>query len=170
MAIRSYLSLGSNIEPQRHLLAALVALQDLSLTPLQLSPWYRCPAVGFVGADFYNGVVGLDSDLTPAALASACRAIETAEGRQRGAEKFAARTLDIDLLLHGEQVGAKLPHPDVLRYAFVLKPLADLYPEGHHPLLGLTYARLWQRWSGVSDLTLLPGLREQWLTQLRTTG
>lgn len=170
MITRSYLSLGSNIEPQRHLWAALVALQGLSLAPLQLSPWYRCPAVGFVGADFYNGVVGLESNLTPAALVSACRAIEAAQGRQRGAEKFAARTLDIDLLLHGEQVGAQLPHPDILRYAFVLKPLADLYPEGCHPVLGLTYARLWQQGSDASDLTLLPGLREQWLTQLQAPG
>ncbi len=158
MLTRSYLSLGSNIEPERHLYAALQALQNLSQTPLGVSPWYRSAAVGFVGADFYNGVVCLDSTLSAPALVAACRGLEAALGRQRGAEKFAPRTLDIDLLLHGDRVdpAARLPHPDILRYAFVLKPLAELNPDGRHPVSGLRYATLWQQWPQAGDLILLP--------------
>ena len=67
-------------------------------------------------------------------------------GRQRGAARFAPRTLDLDLLLYGEQVdaAARLPRAEILRYDFVLKPLADIAPDLQHPVAGQSYRELWE--------------------------
>ena len=142
---RAYLSIGSNIEPERHVRAAITALRA-RYGALRISPVYQTPAVGFEGDDFYNLVVGLDTDESAEQLAAACREIETAQGRKRGAQRFSARTLDIDLLTLGNQIREDvpiLPRDEILKYAFVLKPLADLAPDGRHPVEGRRYAELW---------------------------
>jgi len=82
-----------------------------------------------------------------AAVLDFLRGIEHDFGRRRGEAKFAPRSLDLDIILFGDQVGEvsglRLPRADILRYAFVLKPLADLAPEAIHPELGRTYRELW---------------------------
>jgi 2-amino-4-hydroxy-6-hydroxymethyldihydropteridine diphosphokinase len=76
------------------------------------------------------------------------RAIEEAHGRLRDGPKFSSRTLDIDLLTLGDQVvhagKLELPRDEILKYAFVLRPLADVAPEERHPLVGRSYRELWQ--------------------------
>ena len=71
---------------------------------------------------------------------------------------IAPRSLDLDIILFGDQVGEvaglRLPRADILRYAFVLKPLADLAPDATHPELGRTYRELWE------SLQPGPGLTE----------
>ena len=86
--------------------------------------------------------------------------LEAQAGRDRSAGKFSSRTLDLDLLLHGDHVDAalKLPHPDIKRYAFVLKPLADLAPNLRHPSLGTEIAELWRTFSGPRQLEQAPPL------------
>ncbi len=170
---QSFLSLGSNIEPEQHLFAALPALQLLASAPLQLSSVYVSAAVGFEGAPFYNLVVALETSLDAAALLAQCRAVEHAQGRQRTEMKFSARTLDIDLLLYGKQTGtvgsARLPHPDICRYPFVLLPLVELAADLQHPELGISYANLWGSFSPAAKASLhcVAGLRERWLTALK---
>jgi 2-amino-4-hydroxy-6-hydroxymethyldihydropteridine diphosphokinase len=141
---RIHISLGSNLEPERNLRCALNSLRE-TFGELLVSPVYRSPAAGFDGPDFLNLVVACDSDLPVDAIRARLREIEAAHGRLRGAEKFASRTLDLDLLTYGDAVlDAKLPHPDIDRYPFVLAPLADLEPDVAHPCSGVSYRELWQ--------------------------
>jgi 2-amino-4-hydroxy-6-hydroxymethyldihydropteridine diphosphokinase len=104
-------------------------------------------------------VVAFDSDMTPSAIQQQFRQIEDAHGRIRESNKFAARLLDIDLILYGDQIcdeeGVKLPRIDVVKYAFVLLPLVQLEPEGIHPVLKASYARLWQDYDGDRQLEVV---------------
>ena len=144
---RAYLSLGSNLEPERHLAAALAALRA-RYGELRVSPTYRTPAVGFEGPDFLNLAVGLDTDETPEALDAWLHALEDAQGRRRDVPRFSSRTLDVDLVLYDQRVlrgpgNLEVPRPDLARHAFVLKPMVDLAPDLVHPVLGRTLAQLW---------------------------
>lgn len=156
---RAYLSIGSNIDPERHVRAAISALHD-RFGELTLSPVYQTPAVGFDGDDFYNLVVGFDTDTAVDQLAAACREIETEHGRQRTARRFSARTLDIDLLTLGNIIRDDvpiLPRDEILKYAFVLKPLVDIAPDERHPLDGRRYADIWSSFAddgGVVPIAL----------------
>lgn len=160
MPTEVFVGLGSNIEPERHLRDALESLRN-RLTWVEASPIYRNAAVGFRGDDFLNMVVRLRSTAGPAELEGVLSEIERAGSRQRlgptaGQVKVAPagtigpRTLDLDLLLYGSVVDPELglPRSDVLRYAFVLRPLADLVPELVHPVTGRT---MLSEWEAVAD-------------------
>jgi 2-amino-4-hydroxy-6-hydroxymethyldihydropteridine diphosphokinase len=142
---RVYLSLGSNIDRDHNIRSGLDALAA-HFGPLILSPVYESAAVGFDGEPFLNLVVAMDTGLPVAELSAVLRAIEADHGRTRGEKKFASRTLDIDILTYGDEVGLidgiELPRDEILKHAFVLKPLADLAPTEQHPLLRRDYASL----------------------------
>lgn len=143
---RVYLGLGSNIDRERHLRAALRELEE-RFGVLLISPVYESVAVGFEGDNFYNLVVGLDTDLSVGELSLLLRAIEDANGRVRGGPKFSARTLDIDILTYGnacgEIEGVQLPRDEVLKNAFVLRPLADIAGQDRHPETTRPFAEHW---------------------------
>lgn len=149
---RVYLSLGSNVERERHIPAGLRALRE-RFGPLIVSTVYQCPAVGFEGEDFYNLVVGFDSDEPVAEIHAAIHAIEDRFGRDRHAPKFSSRTLDIDLLLYGDRIVREarlvLPRPEIDRVAFVLAPLAELAGDRLHPVQREPFADLWARFRGI---------------------
>lgn len=134
MPVRCYVGLGSNLEaPRRQLERAIAALDELPGTRLvAASPFYGNAALTPGQPDYVNGVAALDSEQTPHQLLAALQGIEQAHGRQRG-ERWAARTLDLDLLLYGDTIldspELTLPHPRMLERAFVLRPLADLAPQ-----------------------------------------
>lgn len=130
-----YVSLGSNIEREHTMRSCLKQLQQ-TFAPLDISTIYETPAEGFAGDPFLNAVVGFNTLLTVGELKAYLRQVEADHGRIRGEKKFSARTLDADLLLYDDVIDAdnKLPHPDILAYAFVLYPLRELAPDYQHPL------------------------------------
>src|SRR5690606_10972438 len=151
----AYLSLGSNLEPGRHLSAAVTALRQ-RFPGLVVSPVYSFPAVGYQGPDFLNAAAVLRTDLDAHALNAWLHALEDAHGRDRSGPRYSDRTLDIDIVLFDDLV-AEGPGPatpasttpvlrvprDELRHAFVLKPLADIAPDARHPVRDDTIAALW---------------------------
>ncbi|MHA6205012.1 2-amino-4-hydroxy-6-hydroxymethyldihydropteridine diphosphokinase [Dyella soli] len=151
---RAYLSLGSNVEPVRHLRAALDELRA-TFGALAVSPAYRSKSVGFDGADFVNLAVGLDTGLSPEALNDWLHALEDRHGRRRDVPRFSDRTLDVDIVLFDDLVRQGEGHLDIprkeLRHAFVLRPMADIAPSVAHPLSGRTMAELWAAFPADSE-------------------
>ena len=143
------LSLGSNQDRERYILAALDALADY-FGELELSSVYESESVGFNGSPFFNMVVGVNTDKTVAELTRLLKQIEDDNGRRRNCPKFSSRTLDIDILTYddlvGEVDGVVLPRDEVDKNAFVLWPLAELKPDAIHPVRGLSFADLWQEY------------------------
>ncbi|MGY3266706.1 2-amino-4-hydroxy-6-hydroxymethyldihydropteridine diphosphokinase [Lysobacter sp. HA35] len=147
MSGRAYLSLGSNVEPERHLRAAVDALRA-RFGDVVASPIYRTPAVGFDGPAFLNSAAIIDSDLEPQPLNDWLHALEDAHGRDRSGPRFSDRTLDIDIVLFDDRVldGAgnlRIPRAE-LKHAFVLRPLADIAPDVVVPGTERTLSQLWQ--------------------------
>lgn len=143
---RVYLSLGSNIEPETNLRAAIGELRA-KFGPIVVSPVYRYPPVGFDGPDFLNLAVGMDTDLDAAELNDWLHALEDRHGRRRDVPRYSSRTLDVDIVLYGDRVidGAgnlQVPRAELLQ-AFVLQPLADIAPDAVHPTLRKSIAELW---------------------------
>jgi len=133
--VSAYIALGSNLGDRRaHLEAALIALAKLPGTRLlATSLIYETAPLGPAGQqDYLNAVAHLSTTLAPLALLDALLVIEQSRGRLRR-ERWGARTLDLDLLLHGaatlQDARLTLPHPAMLDRAFVLVPLHDLAPD-----------------------------------------
>ena len=157
---RVYLSLGSNLEPQRYLSATIAALRE-RFGAITVSPAYRSKSVGFDGADFVNLAVGLDTDLSPEALNDWLHALEDRHGRRRDVPRYSDRTLDIDIVFYDALVldgpgHLQIPRKE-LQHAFVLRPIADIAPAFRHPLGGLSMAELWSAFPAEHEpLTVEP--------------
>ncbi|MHB1372238.1 2-amino-4-hydroxy-6-hydroxymethyldihydropteridine diphosphokinase [Pseudomonas phenolilytica] len=167
------LGLGSNVERENHLCAGLDALAEL-LTDMRCSPVFESLAVGYKGDNFYNLVVAGQTALPLNELDRRLKFIEADNGRYAPERK--GLPLDIDVLLYdtlvGDFDGLRLPRAEILKNAFVLRPLAWLVPEQRHPAVGRSFAELWREaridqqlwpvsfhWRGV-ELTPLELLQE----------
>jgi 2-amino-4-hydroxy-6-hydroxymethyldihydropteridine diphosphokinase len=141
-----FLSLGSNIDKEIHIPAALRDLEE-RFGPLTVSGLYENEPVGFQGPPFHNLVAAFHTGLPVRTVAAILAEIEARHGRTREGGKFASHTLDIDLLLYGDLIldegRIRLPRDDITRCAFVLEPLAEIAPHKKHPVSGATYAKLW---------------------------
>lgn len=149
-----YLSLGSNVDRHKHITAALDALTDM-FGELTISSVYESRSVGFNGSNFFNLVVGANTDLPVGELSERLKKIENANGRLRNGPKFSPRTLDIDILTYGNfvgvQAGVELPRAEITQNAFVLLPLAEIAPDVRHPQLIISYASLWNAYDKTSQ-------------------
>jgi 2-amino-4-hydroxy-6-hydroxymethyldihydropteridine diphosphokinase len=137
--IRAYVGLGANLgEPRRQLTEAIIAMSGLPETRLAgHSSFYRTAPVGFKDQpEFLNAVAALDTRLAPGALLEGLQGIERRHHRERSFPN-APRTLDLDLLLFGdEQIarpGLTVPHPRMHERAFVLAPLVEIAPDAAIP-------------------------------------
>lgn len=149
---RVYLSLGSNIERDFHIRAAVAELER-RYGMLLISPVYESEAVGFDGDNFFNLVVGLDTELPVGKLSAELHAIEEAYGRDRQGPKFSPRTLDIDILTYGNACGKidgiQLPRNEILKNAFVLLPLSDIAGSDKHPETARSYLEHWEAYDKI---------------------
>lgn len=144
---RVYVSVGSNIDKENNIRAALTELRG-RYGDLTVSSVYESEPVGLKGDHFYNLVVAFDTDQLPAAVASTLRAIESRRQRIRREERFVSRTLDLDLLLYGDAVvreaGLTIPRDEVTSCAYVLRPLAEVAGDERHPVTRRRFADLWE--------------------------
>lgn len=151
MPERVFISIGSNIEPERHLPLAVDRLRALG-GMVAVSNVYESPAVAATPQpDFLNAAVLIETTLSPVEIRARLRDIEVDLGRARCSDTHAPRTIDLDLCLYGDLVSSSpelpLPHPDIGNYAFVAAPLADLAPEFRHPVQDVSLAELSSRLS-----------------------
>lgn len=131
----AYVGIGSNLDdPVAQAALAFDALARIADTQLVArSPLYRSRPLGPADQpDYVNGAAALITRLAPSVLLAALRAIEDAHGRRRTGPRWGPRTLDLDLLLHGDSVlmteRLTLPHPGLTARNFVVYPLADIAP------------------------------------------
>lgn len=132
---RCYIAIGSNLaDPVAQALAAIKTLKQLpSSAFVSVSSLYASKPMGPQSQpDYINAVICIDTQLTPIALLDALQHIENTQGRVR-AERWGARTLDLDVLLYSDQIidtpRLTVPHYGMKVREFVLYPLAELEPE-----------------------------------------
>jgi len=145
-----YVGIGSNIKRRQHISSGIKYLRE-NFGLLQLSPIYVTKAVGFDGDDFFNLVAGFESELNALQIEQILKQIEHENGRDRNQVKFSARTLDIDLLLYDDLImheqGISVPRDEILKYAFVLKPLSEIAGELIHPETGHSIQSHWNNFN-----------------------
>ncbi len=141
------LSLGSNIDRDKNIRFALEKIAE-RFGETELSPVYAAMPVGFDGPSFFNLVLGLYASESLPHIRECLRGIEALAGRIRGSQPFTDRVLDIDVVLYGRHNlrpdGFNIPRDEIEKYAYVLKPLSELYPKLTHPISGLTFEKMWQ--------------------------
>lgn len=149
--VAAWIGLGGNLDdPRAHLMAAFADLAALPVTQLiQTSALYQsAPWGGIEQPVFVNAVARLQTQLAPRELLEGLLEIERRHGRVRDGQRWGPRTLDLDLLMHGESIihedGLEVPHPQLAQRAFVLVPLAQIAPQWRVPGAG-TVAELLAR-------------------------
>jgi 2-amino-4-hydroxy-6-hydroxymethyldihydropteridine diphosphokinase len=137
-----YIGLGSNLKgPKKQIEKALRVLsQAKEITLLSVSSFYQSkPLLDIPGPNYLNAVCKIETDLSAFDLLNFCQEIEDNQHRVREV-KWASRTIDLDILLYGDQVLATkrltIPHPEITNRAFVLLPLFEIEPGLKVPLLG----------------------------------
>jgi 2-amino-4-hydroxy-6-hydroxymethyldihydropteridine diphosphokinase len=163
----AYLSLGSNIEPETNMRAAVALLAELSRLRALSSVWETLP-LGLVDqANFLNAAAIIETELTaPQLKAQVLSPIEQKLGRVRQADRNAPRPMDLDLMLFNRQVfelgDRHIPDPELLERPFVAIPLAEIAPNYVHPETGQTLKEIAATFDPVATgMTLRPTLSEQ---------
>jgi 2-amino-4-hydroxy-6-hydroxymethyldihydropteridine diphosphokinase len=149
MDVTSYaLALGSNRRSRHGSPAETLAVAAAALGAGRLSTIRSTRAVGPAGRGFANAAAVLRSPLDPPELLEQLKSLERAFGRRPG-RRWGPRVLDLDIILWSEGnwagPGLIVPHPEFRRRAFVLEPLAEIAPDWHDPLTGLTIRHLLAR-------------------------
>ena len=146
--VKVFIGIGSNIDKHIHIPQVIEELAE-RFGDIQVSPVYQTAAEGFSGDDFYNLVVGVDTDMAAKEVRLYLRELEAQHSRVRDSKnQFISRTIDLDQLLYGNQIinseGVHVPSSDITNYAFVLKPLTDIAAHSVHPVLRVKFIQLWE--------------------------
>jgi len=143
----AWLGLGSNIDAESRIRAGIGELKE-KFGSVSLSPAYTSASVGFDGDDFINLVARVETDIQPLELRRYLRDLEDRYDRKRNVPKFSDRSLDIDILLYDDLVLRspllEIPRAEILKFAHVLKPLADLDPGLIHPTELRSISDIWK--------------------------
>ena len=154
-----YISLGSNMGDRFKNLQQAIDLIHVKVGNIKIiSKVYNSPAFGFDSDDFYNACILIESYLKPSKLMKELIGIEKEMGRVRSKKKgFEARVIDLDILLINgaeviDQKTLKVPHPEIEKRRFVLRPLNNIAPKAVHPTLNKTIAELLESCTDESEL------------------
>ena len=138
----AYIGLGSNLkDPKAQIKRALASLSNNDGAELiNVSSFYESkPLLEISGPNYLNAVCKIETKLSAIDLLDLCQEIEESQQRVREV-KWGSRTIDLDILLYGEQVISNkrlsIPHPEAINRAFVLVPLFEIEPNIKLPLLG----------------------------------
>lgn len=132
--VRAFIGIGSNIEPENNVKAAILSLAQQARVK-GISTVYCTEALGHIEQPaYYNCVVEIETDIAPRQVKrEILHEIEDSLGRKRTVDKYAPRTIDLDLIIYGETaINAAdlcLPDPDILERPFLAIPLFELAPE-----------------------------------------
>jgi 2-amino-4-hydroxy-6-hydroxymethyldihydropteridine diphosphokinase len=156
----AFISLGSNIEPEKNLPLAVSHLRDLG-TLIATSNVYQNAAIApDPQPDYLNAAVLLKTPLEPLGIRARLREIEAQLGRVRSKDKYAPRTIDLDLCLYGElqfeSPELRLPDPDMLKRPHLAMTLAELAPEKKFPGSDRSLKQIAEELMLGADLTIRP--------------
>jgi len=150
-----HLNIGSNQNRRINIRLALNKLES-NFTDITVSSLFESPAEGFVGSNFYNVGVNAKTKNNIYEVVDILHDIENLMGRDRSLPKFSSRIIDLDLVLFNDAIDEdlKVPRRDILKYAFVLAPVAELNPEDIHPQKGISFLNLWKEFQSNKDFEL----------------
>ena len=150
-----HLNIGSNQNRRINIRLALNKLES-NFTDITVSSLFESPAEGFVGSNFYNVGVNAKTKNNIYEVVDILHDIENLMERDRSLPKFSSRIIDLDLVLFNDAIDEdlKVPRRDILKYAFVLAPLAELNPEDIHPQKGISFLNLWKEFQSNKDFEL----------------
>jgi 2-amino-4-hydroxy-6-hydroxymethyldihydropteridine diphosphokinase len=138
---KAYIGIGSNIGDKTANCKKAIELlkENPQIKVTKISDFYETEPVGYKEQEwFVNCAVEIETDLNPQELLLLCHMIESELGRERKI-KYGPRTIDLDILLYNNDIidttKLKIPHPEMHKRSFVLKPLSDIAPDAVHPAL-----------------------------------
>lgn len=156
--ITTYISLGSNLGDRlAHLQEAVFQINSHIGTVTKTSHIYETPAWGFTGEPFYNACISVETQLPPSELLDSLLKIEIGLGRERKQDiGYTSRTLDLDILYYDREIiktgTLEIPHPNLSKRRFVLRPLADIAPQFYHPIVNKDTRNLLQECKDKSEI------------------
>ena len=151
-----FIALGSNLGCRQKNCERAVELlkKNPEITVLHCSPWYQTKALTLHGEEqpeYCNGVVEIQTNISPEKLLEELYRIERQLGRVRTGEKWTPRTIDLDILLYHDTIvkteTITIPHSEMTKRLFVLEPLCAIAPDIRHPVEGVTIKELLRRCS-----------------------
>jgi 2-amino-4-hydroxy-6-hydroxymethyldihydropteridine diphosphokinase len=150
-----HLNIGSNQDRRKNIRLAIDSLES-NFTEITISSLFESPSEGFIGSNFYNIGVNVETDKNINDVVNILHDIENSLGRDRNLPKFSSRIIDLDLVLYDDEINDKLniPRRDILKYAFVLAPLAELNPDDIHPQERISYWDLWKEFQSSKEFDL----------------
>lgn len=158
-----YLSIGSNIEPQKNLHQAINYLRSYTNVE-QISTAWETPPVGGAGPNFLNAVVLIRSNRTLEIIKrEVIREIEARLGRIRSTDKYAPRTIDLDILLYDQDIVEQ----QIWTLAHLAVPLAELLPEFVNPNTGETVSEAATRLARHTSIFPRPDVLVRWISDDR---
>jgi len=145
---RAYIGIGSNLGDKKEnyleALSRIAKIPDTRIT--RESSLYESEPLGESREWYVNGVIEIETELSPELMLKRCKNIERAMGRKRVRKRWGARIIDLDILLFDnlmvERKNLKIPHPEMHKRKFVLIPLSEIAPQVVHPVLGMTNSEL----------------------------